>query len=450
MTSPYRILDDLRAGEALSAEDVRRVVAGTTDGSWDDAQLGAFLMGVAIRGLDTETTAELTRAMRDSGESWDLAADFPGLTDKHSTGGVADTVSLVLAPLLAACGVPVVMLTGRGLGHTGGTTDKLESIPGFDLHLSRGDCRRLLAEHGAAVGTPTPAIAPADRRLYGLRDVTATIRSVPLITASILSKKLATGAEALVFDVKTGNGAFLEELAAGRELARGLVDTCRAAGRRACALITDMSQPLGEWAGHTAEVRGALEVLEGEGSAALRRVTVELAAAMAELGGHEVTWVDLERALDGGAARETFDTWAAAQGAEASWLAAPELDLAPAEVVIEAPRGGVLTGVDTHQLGMLLAEAGGGRLRKDDDVDHGVSLRYRRRLGESVEAGEELARLYLRREDDGLVARLRKCFTLDDAWAAGRGPELVVERVTPGTAGTPAAPGTSGAPGTPV
>lgn len=414
MPDRYRILDRLRQGEPLTAEDVQRVAAGAADGSWTDAQLGAFLMGVTLRGLDAEATGALTRAMLESGEQWDLASDFPGLTDKHSTGGVADTVSLPLAPLLASCGVPVVMLTGRGLGHTGGTTDKLESIPGFNLHLGRDDCCRLLDEVGCAVGTSTDAIAPADRKLYSLRDVTATIRSIPLITASILSKKLATGAEALVFDVKTGNGAFMDRREDAEELARGLVETCEKLGRKASALITDMNQPLGEWAGHTAEVRATLEVLEGRGARDLTEVTLDLGAEMARLGGHDVSREDLEKAISSGKAREKFDEWALAQGADPAWLADPDLELAPVEVVIEAERDGVLARVDTHQLGLLLVEAGGGRVAGGDNIDFGVSLRQCKRLGEEVCTGDELMRLYQRKAAAGLATRFGECFEVAD------------------------------------
>ncbi|MGB6362891.1 MAG: thymidine phosphorylase, partial [Thermoanaerobaculia bacterium] len=216
MISPYRILERKRAGGSLRDAEVRAVVAGATDGSWSDGQLAAFLMAAAIQGLGAEETHSLTLAMLESGEQWDLAADIPTLTDKHSTGGVGDKVSLVLAPLLAACGVPIVMLTGRALGHTGGTADKLEVVPGLDLELDRARCLDLLEEVGLAVGIATSAIAPADSRLYQLRDQTATVASLPLITASVLSKKLATGAAALVFDVKTGNGAFLADASESR------------------------------------------------------------------------------------------------------------------------------------------------------------------------------------------------------------------------------------------
>ncbi len=425
MTAPYRILELLREGSPPSDEAIAEVVSGAADGSWSDAQLAAFLMAVAIHGLGPEATRALTGAMLASGERWDLDDEFPLLADKHSTGGVGDTVSLVLGPLLAACGVPVVMLTGRGLGHTMGTTDKLESIPGLSLEIDRAGCRRLLAEHGLAILTPTPAIAPADRRLYALRDHTATIHSIPLITASILSKKLATGARALVFDVKTGDGAFLADPDRARELASELVATSRAMGRRAAARITDMDQPLGEWAGHAAEVRGALECLEGGGSGPLRELTLALAQDAAELAGVPAAAPELERALDDGRARERFDRWAAAQGADPSWLARPRCELAPVERVLEAPRRGALARVATRQLGLLLAEAGAGRLGWEP-IDYGVALRTRCRIGQPVEAGDELARLYLRRDEAGLVERFAACFEIADAAAA---PALLRERI---------------------
>src|SRR5436305_7896646 len=212
MSLPYRILERKRAGVRLDAAEIGSVVRGAVDGSWSEGQLAAFLMAAAIRGLDGEETRALTLAMRDSGERWDLGGAVPHLCDKHSTGGVGDKVSLVIAPLLAACGLPVFMLAGRGLGHTGGTIDKLESVPGIDLRIDRARCLDLLARCGMAIGSATAAIAPADGRLYALRDVTATVDSIPLIIASILSKKLATGPAAVVFDVKTGNAAVLPEL----------------------------------------------------------------------------------------------------------------------------------------------------------------------------------------------------------------------------------------------
>lgn len=423
-----QILDRLRAGDPLDEAAIRAAVTGAADGSWADAQLSAFLMGVAIRGLDIHSTGVLTRAMLESGERWRLDESLPAVGDKHSTGGVGDKVSLVIGPLLAACGRPTVMLTGRGLGHTGGTADKLETVPGLSLELDRDRTVALLGEVGLAVGIPTGRIAPADRALYALRDVTGTVRSIPLVVASILSKKLATGASGLVLDVKTGSGAFFPRREDSRELARRLVDTAAELGLPASALLTDMSQPLGRWVGHTVEVREALDCLEGHGPEDLAELVLRLAEVLAALVGQPVTRVDLERAIESGAARERFDLWAERQGADPGWLGAPDLPVAPREVVLEAPRGGVLAEVDTEGLGLALAAAGGGRMRPGDRIDPEVALRVEARLGQEVEEGGALARLYLRRMDEALADRVRACFRVAEAGVA---PPLVQERIQP-------------------
>jgi pyrimidine-nucleoside phosphorylase len=411
---PYELLWRKRAGLALSEEQVRLVVTGASDGSWGDAELGAFLMAAAIRGLDDQETRVLTLAMLESGEQWDLAAAVPMLADKHSTGGVGDKTSLILAPLLAACGVPVVMLTGRALGHTGGTADKLEAIPGLDLELDRPRTLALLSAVGCAIGVATGSVAPADRRLYALRDRTGTVESIPLITASILSKKLATGAAAIVFDIKTGPGAFLTDAEQGAALARNLVGVTRSLGRRASALLTDMSQPLGRWAGHACEVLESLEVLAGGGPDDLREVTLALAAEAASLVGSPLGAADLAGALADGRGRERFLAWARAQGASRDWVRQPRLPLAPCEVVCESVRPGVVAGVDTRRLGFLLAEYG----RTSQGLDAGVSLRVSARLGQRVEAGEELARLYVRAEHAEAARAAGDCFTVADVAAA--------------------------------
>jgi len=430
MILPYRILERKRAGLALTAEEIRSVAQGAARGSWSEGQLGAFLMAAAIRGLDAAETRALTLAMLESGERWDLARDVPGVCDKHSTGGVGDKVSLVLAPLLASCGVPIVMLAGRGLGHTAGTIDKLEVIPGMDLQLDRKRSVDLLRQCHMAVGGATGAIAPADRRLYALRDVTATVDSLPLITGSILSKKLATGASAVIFDVKSGNGAFLPERERAAELAHMLVDTAKALGTPAGAVLTDMSQPLGQWVGHTAELMESLACLEGrlENSAPadLVEVTLVLCEEVARLSGSAVTRADLESALASGRARQHFDRWAALQGADPAWLRRPTFDLAPEEHPIHAQRAGKLAHVETRQLGMLLVEAGAGRSHPGSHLDHGVSLQVHARLGQEVAAGEELARLYLRTEDPTLAARCADCFTVADE---GEAPQLILDRI---------------------
>jgi thymidine phosphorylase len=426
MALPYRILERKRAGMRLDPEEIRSVARGATDGSWSEGQLAAFLMAAAIRGLDGGETRALTLAMRDSGEVWDLRSEVPGLCDKHSTGGVGDKVSLVIAPLLASCGLPVFMLAGRGLGHTGGTIDKLESVPGLDLGLDRARCLDLLGRCRMAIGGATAGIAPADRRLYALRDVTATVDSIPLIIASILSKKLATGPAAVVFDVKTGNGAFLPELDRTLELARGLAETARSLGTQAFCLVTDMSQPLGRWAGHAAEVRESLDALAGEGPEDLMEVTYALAAEVARLAGHPLERPEMAAAIASGRAREAFERWAALQGADSAWLRAPRFDIAPAARPLLARRGGTLAAVDVRQLGLLLVEAGGGRAHPGDAIDFGISLESRVRLGQEVAAGEELARVYLRREDERLVEAFAACYTVADH---GEAPPLIAARV---------------------
>lgn len=426
MILPYRILERKRAGMRLTEEEILEVVRGAADGSWSEGQLGAFLMAAAIRGLDVEETRALTLGMLESGERWFLARDVPNVCDKHSTGGIGDKTSLVLPFLLASCGLPVSMLAGRGLGHSGGTMDKLEAIPGIDLDLDRRRCLELLERCGIAFGGATGGIAPADRRLYALRDVTATVESLPLITASILSKKLAMGAAAVVFDVKAGNGAFMPNLESARELARMLVETAKGLGTKVSALITDMNQPLGRWCGNAAEVREGLDCLEGRGPDDLMEVTYRLAEEVSALVGQPLTRADLEGAIASGRARERFDQWAVLQGANPAWILAPKLDLAPVERFLRARRSGVVSQIDTRQIGMLLIEAGTGRIRPDSEIDHGVSLLVEARLGDEVREGDELGRLHLRRDDDWLVERFEACFEVGER---GEAPVLIPERV---------------------
>jgi thymidine phosphorylase len=308
------------------------------------------------------------------------------------------------------------MLTGRALGHTGGTADKLESIPGLRQDLDRPRAVSLLRQVGAAVGIATSAVAPADRRLYALRNRTGTVESIPLITASILSKKLATGAAAIVFDIKTGEGAFLPDRTAGEALARNLVGVSRSLGRKAEAVLSDMSQPLGRWAGHACEIRESLDVLEGGGPADLREVTLVLAASLLNLLGLSQGRADLERALIDGRARERFDRWALAQGADAAWVSSPQFPRAPIEVVSTAERAGVLARVDTRALGFLLAEEGA----TSAGLDLSVSLATSVRLGDRLDRGQELARLYVRsdRDAEAVRRRLTACFAIGDAGPA--------------------------------
>ena len=414
------------------------------DGSWSDAQLAAFLMGVAIRGLDVGCTRDLTAGMLASGERWNLSRERANLVDKHSTGGVGDKASLVLAPLLAAAGAPVIMLTGRGLGHTGGTADKLEAIPGFRQELDRSRALQLLDRCGIALGIATAGIAPADRKLYSLRDRTATVDSLPLIVASILSKKLATGAAAIVFDVKVGDAAFLPRLDHARELAKLLAEISSELGMKAEALLTDMNQPLGDWAGHSCEIREVLDCLAGGGPPETLDLTLALALALGRQLDAGWTEASLRDLVASGAARACFVRWAVAQGADEAWFDRPDLPLAPAEVVVRAPRSGCVARVHTRELGLLIAEAGGARRSIGSELDLGIALNYRTRIGRQVSAGEELARVYLRRPDAALAQRFASCFEIGDSVPA---PQLIVERVVPPVPTPPLPPTPPAAPG---
>ncbi|MGH9379207.1 MAG: thymidine phosphorylase [Thermoanaerobaculia bacterium] len=430
-TTPYEILDRKRRGGAWSTDEIQAAIAGSLNREWSDAQLGAFLMAAAIQGLDEAETAALTQAMLHSGEQWDLARDLPHLGDKHSTGGVGDKVSLVLGPLLAACGQSVVMLTGRSLGHTGGTADKLETIPGLDLALDRRRAVKALERTGLAIGLATDAIAPADRRLYALRDATGTVATLPLMVASILSKKLACGAAAMVFDVKTGDGAFLADPGEAEVLARVMIDVCGRSGRPAAALVTDMSQPLGRWAGGGVEVAEALACLAGEGPEDLRRLTLDLGELLCQTTGSGVTRVELEAALADGRGRERLARWAVEQGADPGWADVYRPALAPHELIATAPRDGVLARVGTRELGLLLAGAAAGA--GTGGADSGVALESLARLGDRVSSGQPLARLHAPGPSPDLQRRLAQAYVVADG---GEAPPLVRERFLPPSRGS--------------
>lgn len=420
---PYEILGRKRRGESLAPATIAKIVAGAADGSWSDAELAAFLMAAAIRGLDDQETQALTLGMRDSGECWRLAEEFPGVCDKHSTGGVGDKLSLVLSPLLAECGIPVAMLTGRALGHTGGTADKLETIPGIDIGLDRTGCLDSLERFGFAIGMSTAAIAPADKRLYALRSATATVESRELITASICSKKLALGASALVFDVKVGSGAFLVDMDEARALAQALVTTCRGLGIETSALLTDMNQPLGDWSGDRAEVWESIELLSGRGGSDAREVTLLLCEELARLAGRAVERGRLEQALDGGAALERFRGWVEARGGDWAAAATARPAVGAIETVVRAPRAGVLARVDTKALGLVLRAAGGGGGR----LDPAVAWLREVRLGEPVGRGEALGRLCTSGPlADDLAVKLPDLFEITDSAVA---PPLVHARI---------------------
>jgi len=408
-----------RDGGSLSPDQIAAFVRGAGDGTLPTEQLAAMLMAICCRGMDAGETRELTQGMLHSGEVWDLARDCPEVVDKHSTGGVGDTVSLILAPLLSAVGVPVAMMAGQGLGHSQGTLDKLDAIPGFDSSRDRRETLALIDACGAAVIAQTDEVAPADRTLYALRDVTATVPSLPLIVASIMSKKLALGAGTLVLDVKWGDGAFRKTVASALELAAALRQVAHDSGVRAEAVITDMNQPLGPALGTACEVREALEVLEGRGDQRLREVSVRLCREAMTLGAAEPAAAEsvLTTALDDGSARAAWDSLVSAHGGDPDpgRLARPQ-----SRREVTAPSGGHVTGVAADELGWAAVEVGAGRRRLDDELAHGAGVLVHARIGERVEAGQPLATLLVgerRVDEDALAERILRAFEI--------GPEKV-------------------------
>ena len=400
------IIRKKRDGQALDREDVERFVAGATDGSWPDYQLSALLMATVLRGMTDEETAWLTEAMARSGARFDLRR-LPGLkVDKHSTGGVGDKTSLVLTPLAAACGVVVPMMSGRGLGHTGGTLDKLEAIPGFRVDLTAPEIVGALEDVGCVIVGQTQDIAPADRRLYRLRDVTATVESIPLITASIMSKKLAEGIDALVLDVKVGSGAFMKTPDEAERLARAMVRAGQLAGVRTEALLTRMDAPLGRAVGNAVEVVESIETLRGQGPRDVTVLSVLLAARMVLMAERAATAADAERmvrdAIATGAGLDRFRRMVARQGGDPSFVDDPaRLPLAPGREVVRAPRAGYLTGLDALLVGRAAAALGAGRATAEDRVDHGVGVRVVATLGALLRAGDPVLELLHR--DAGLA-----------------------------------------------
>jgi thymidine phosphorylase len=410
MLLPAEVIRAKRDRHALSPAQIEAFVRGLTDGSWSEGQIAALAMAILFSGMDRGECVALTRGMTHSGEvlQW---PDVPGpVLDKHSTGGVGDKVSLVLAPIVAACGGVVPMISGRGLGHTGGTLDKLESLAGYSVEPPRETLLAVLRDAGCAIVGAGPTLAPADKRLYAIRDVTATVESLPLITASILSKKLAAGLHALVLDVKVGNGAFMPRLDDARALATSLVDVAAGAGLRAEALITDMNQVLGHSAGNALEVREAIDFLTGvEREPRLLEVTLALAARLLRLGGLAADLPEARaqavRALDSGAAAERFARMVSGLGGASDLRqAARGLPAAPVLCDLPAPHGGVLVATDVRAIGLAIVALGGGRRRAEDRIDPRVGLTEVLPLGSSVRKGEPLARVHAASQADAEAA----------------------------------------------
>jgi pyrimidine-nucleoside phosphorylase len=422
---PQDVIRKKRDGGALSQDEIAFFVRGVTDGTWADYQASALLMAIFLKGMSAEEQQSLTGEMLRSGERLDFSDIESAKVDKHSTGGVGDKTSLVLAPVVAATGLCVPMISGRGLGHTGGTLDKLEAIPGFRVNLSPAEFRAILREVGFAMMGQTTAIAPADRRLYALRDATATVEAIPLIVASIMSKKLAAGLDALVIDVKTGSGAFMRDEGDARRLARALVETGNSCGVRTEALITDMNQPLGRAVGNALETRECLDILRGEVDEHTRPVfdlSLELAARMVVLARAETSLetarVKVRRAIDSGAALERFRACVEAQGGDARVCDHPAMLLPPTlrELKVEPERAGVVRGIDTAEIGRAVGLLGGGRLRVEDAIDPAVGFLVEARVGDHLAAGDALGLLYYHDESlaEEAAARIRAAYELGD------------------------------------
>jgi pyrimidine-nucleoside phosphorylase len=412
-----------RDGGALSRAEIGFFITGVTAGTLPDYQASALLMAILLKGMTAEETAWLTDAMVDSGIRVDLG-DIPGLkVDKHSTGGVGDKTSLILAPLAAACGVPVPMMSGRGLGHTGGTLDKLEAIPGFRVNLSLEEMRAALASVGCAMIGQTAQIAPADKKLYALRDVTGTVESIPLISASIMSKKIAEGIDALILDVKTGSGAFMKTEADSRRLAESLVSIGNASGVKTEALITAMDAPLGRAVGNALEVIECIDVLKGEGSGDLVDVSVELAARMLVLGKVADDRSDAERLVRGaiasGAGLDRFRRIIEMQGGDPRVVDDDRrLPSAPGRHLVRAGSAGYLTQLDAELVGRASVMLGAGRDRVEDPVDHAVGIMVLAKPGDHVSAGDGVLELHYR---DG-AKRDRALELANRAFAVGGEP----------------------------
>jgi pyrimidine-nucleoside phosphorylase len=420
--SVYEILNRKRRGGPLEPREIEVFIDRYTRGEIPDYQMSALLMAVAINGMTAVEMATLTQAMLKSGEQWHLRDQYDFFADKHSTGGVGDKVSLVLSPWVAACGIKIGMLSGRGLGHTGGTLDKLEAIPRFNARLSRKEFERAITDALCVISTSTEGIAPADKKIYALRDVTGTVESLPLITASIMSKKLAMGASALVLDVKTGSGAFMKKYQDSKALAQSLIAAAAGSGTRVEALITDMDRPLGVAAGNANEIIETIEVLKGKGPRDVEEVTRKQAERLLVMSGkfdEKSANRKLGETLRSGAALEQARKWIAAQGGDAEIVDDYKRLPQPRQVIeVRAPRSGFISAIDTYQAGMFTVDLGAGRKKADDQIDYAAGLMFDHNTGDEVRSGDVIARIHLgkaKRDSEELRARFLSFVTISDA-----------------------------------
>lgn len=399
----YDIIHKKREGGELTREELRFFVQGFTRGEIPDYQASALMMAIFFRGMTRRETGDLTLEMAGSGDKVDLSA-LPGVkVDKHSTGGVGDKTSLIIGPIAAACGVTIAKMSGRGLGHTGGTVDKLESIPGLRTDIPRQEFFDIVKRTGLSIIGQSGNLCPADKKLYALRDVTATVESLPLIASSIMSKKIAAGADAILLDVKVGSGAFMKTLEDSRALAREMVRIGSQVGRQTVALITDMDMPLGRKIGNALEVQEAVEVLSGKGDHRLRSLCLELSANMVYLGRQAETMEEARakavEAVRSGGALEKLRQMAEAQGGDPSYITNPEkFTISPACVEIAAPQAGYITRLDAEGCGLAAVELGAGRETKESPIDFGAGIVLLKNKGDRVEQGQPIARLYAQSE----------------------------------------------------
>ena len=429
----YDIIKKKRDGEVLSEGEIRAFIEGYVRGEITDYQAAAFCMAVYFQGMNAAETTALTLAVRDSGDRLDFSRIHGIRVDKHSTGGVGDKTSLVVAPIVASLGVKVAKMSGRGLGHTGGTVDKLEAIPGFRTQLSTDEFERTVNEVGIAIVGQSAELAPADKKLYALRDVTATVDSIPLIASSIMGKKLAADDDCIVLDVKTGSGAFMKTLDKSRELAQLMVEIGKRAGKKMLALITDMDRPLGYAIGNTLEVVEAIETLRGNGPDDLTELCVTLATNMlylAEKGSMDECEAMVRESIASGAALKTLAAMVKAQGGDAELIEHPErFERAACEHIVKAPRDGYIARVDTEGYGTAALVLGAGRNTMEDKIDFAAGIRLIAKTGDYVRAGDPIATLYA--SDENLFAaaeqRLLAATTISDEQPAEA--PLILERI---------------------
>ncbi|GGJ17888.1 pyrimidine-nucleoside phosphorylase [Paenibacillus hunanensis] len=427
------LIEKKRDGKELSTEEINFIIQGYTDGEIPDYQVSAFAMATFFKDMTDRERADLTMAMVNSGETIDLSAIEGVKVDKHSTGGVGDTTTLVLAPLVAALDIPVAKMSGRGLGHTGGTVDKLESVEGFHVEITKDEFIKLVNENKIAVIGQSGNLTPADKKLYALRDVTATVNSIPLIASSIMSKKIAAGADAIVLDVKTGAGAFMKTPEAAKELAHAMVSIGNNVGRKTMAVISDMSQPLGLAIGNSLEIQEAIDTLKGQGPKDLEELCYALGSQMVYLAGKADSLEDakakLQEVIQNGKALEKFKQFLASQGGDASVVDHPErLPQAQYRIELPAKQDGVVAELVADEIGTAAMLLGAGRATKESEIDLAVGLMLNKKVGDTVKAGDSLVTIHANRENvDDVMAKLYDSIRIADHADA---PTLVYGTVT--------------------